>query len=81
MQLVLEEATQSRQRSLELEKHEYAGQLSTDLLSHASELEKLYRTLARKVESQANTDEDYASVYKDLDARQRWFEKAQAGCA
>ena len=79
MHLVLQEATHARQRSLELEQHEYAGQLSQDLLNYAATMEKQYRALSKKVEQKEDSERAYSRIFEELDQRQKWFEKAEAG--
>ena len=79
--LVLSEATRARQKSIQLEGAEYAGELSTQLMVHASALETLYRDLQRKVLAKEDATGAYASIFKDLEQKQMWFEKAEARLA
>ena len=63
--------------SLELKNVEYASELSSQLLKHGEDLEKTYMALQKAI-----VDKDEKSLQKllkDLEAKDQWFAKAEAG--
>lgn len=74
----LNDATKARRLSIELESVEYAAELSKELAKYGMDLEKLYMALNKKVKANVNDEKQYASFFKEMDAKEIWFQDAQA---
>lgn len=74
---MLTAAAKARTLSIKLGTVEYAGELSKQLLDHASKLENLYQDLQKAVKDQAS-DKTLKSLFQQIVPETTFGEKAQA---
>ncbi len=75
---VLAESTNARKKSMALGAAEYAGELASQLLDHATVMEKHYKTLQTAVNGKVQDEAFYKKCFKAIDNDKAWFTSAEA---
>ncbi len=78
LETLLQDAAKARTSSITLANLEYAKELSNQLLTHATELENLYKNITEAVNKNAD-EHTYKKILKDIRERDAFGEKAQVG--
>ena len=76
---VLDKAGKCRTKSIQMTGLEFAGELATQLLTHAGELEKVYGGLKALVSKDPPDEPAIRRILKDIEKKSTWFEKAEVG--
>ena len=79
MALILDEATKSRTKSMQLQSLDYAKELSDQLKKHAVTLEGIYNELQQHVLAEVQKEEVYNKIYLKVEGRNKWYAKAEVG--
>jgi len=58
---------------------EFAGELATQLLQHATELEKVYGELKSLLSKDPPDEKAIRRILKDIEKKSAWYEKAEVG--
>ena len=58
---------------------EFADQLSQQLLNRAGQMEGIYGRLKKSVSAEKPSDKDISAILKEIEAQNKWFEKAEVG--
>lgn len=78
LQIVLSKATTARQKSIQLKGVEFAGELATQMLGHAVEMEGVYSQLKTAVSKEEPSDREISRILAMVETKGKWFEKAEA---
>ena len=78
--LILDEATKARSRSIQLKGMDFAGELSSQLLKHGSEMESFYSILKTSIQKPSPDRKEIKKLLKKVKAKRAWFEKAEVRC-
>lgn len=79
MSVVLEQSTKARQLSIRLQQVEFAEELSKQLLTHATSMEKVYSSLIKATgKSASTTDGEFTKLFRTIEDKFTWFAKAEA---
>ncbi|CAK9076382.1 unnamed protein product, partial [Durusdinium trenchii] len=71
-------ATKARTKAIQLQGMEFADQLSQQLLNRAGQMEGIYGRLKKSVSAEKPSDKDISAILKEIEAQNKWFEKAEA---
>ncbi|CAK9021539.1 Uncharacterized protein SCF082_LOCUS15391 [Durusdinium trenchii] len=78
MQEVLDESVAARRKGMALGAVSYAGELSTQLITYASTMEKRYASLQQAVSKQVDDHSFFDSLFKKIEKERKWFPNAEA---
>lgn len=77
MQEVLDESVAARRKGMALGAVSYAGELSTQLITYASTMEKRYASLQQAVSKQVDDHSFFDSLFKKIEKERKWFPNAE----
>lgn len=78
LETLLQDAAKARTSSITLSNLDYAKELSEQLLTHATGLENLYKTITDAMNRNAD-EAEYKKILKEVRVRDAFGEKAQVG--
>ena len=79
MAAILADSTAARKKSMSLGAVNYAGELSSQLLTYAEKMEKYYKTLQQATTGKVTDESFYSRCFSKIEKERSWFEQASVG--
>lgn len=80
MAAILDEGTEARKKSMQLNGIQYATELASELVSHAKSMETWYNVFQKALKAQPQKGDDwFEEMFPKIAKKQEWYKEAKAG--